>query len=118
MIISRLIMHHICGISLTRPNSALDKRTILSLYVPGFHRQVFKYVKVLSKSSKNSKEQKRTKGASLLRIRLQCTKSTKGSFLVADLLTMHKKNLHLRTNMPTSLYILEKMVTQPNNFRN
>ena len=29
---------------ITRPNCALDRRTILCLYVAGFQRQVFKYV--------------------------------------------------------------------------
>ena len=29
---------------LTRPSCALDRRSILCLYVPGFQRQVFKYV--------------------------------------------------------------------------
>ena len=28
--------------TITRPNCALDRRTILCLYVPGFQRQVFK----------------------------------------------------------------------------
>ena len=30
--------------SITRPNCALDRRTILCLYVSGFHRQTFKHV--------------------------------------------------------------------------
>ena len=38
--------------------------------VPGFQRQVFKYVKFLSERSKEIKEQKKN------RIRLQCTKCT------------------------------------------
>ena len=39
-------------------NCALDRRTILSLYVPGFQRQVFKHVKILSERSKEMKEQR------------------------------------------------------------
>ena len=30
--------------SITRPNCALDRSTILCLYIPGFQRQVLKYV--------------------------------------------------------------------------
>ena len=49
-----------------RPNCALDRRTILCLYVPGFHRQVFKPVEILSERSKESKEQKKKKGSVLV----------------------------------------------------
>ena len=31
-------------INITRPNCALDSRTVLCLYVPGIHRQTFKHV--------------------------------------------------------------------------
>ena len=51
---------------ITRPNCALDRRTILCLYVPGFQRQVFKQVKILSERSKGNKEQKRNKGSVLV----------------------------------------------------
>ena len=51
---------------ITRPNSALDMSTILCLYVPGFQRQVFKHVKVLSERSKESKEQKKNKRSVLV----------------------------------------------------
>ena len=50
----------------TRPNGALDRRTILCLYVPGFHRQVIKHVKILSERSKEMKEQKKNKGSVLV----------------------------------------------------
>ena len=44
-----------------------DEQSItLCLYVPGFQGQAFKRVKILSEGSKKMKEQKRTKGASLL----------------------------------------------------
>ena len=33
--------------NITRPNSALDKHTIFSLFLLGFQRQVFKHVKAL-----------------------------------------------------------------------
>ena len=48
---------------ITRPNCALDRRKILCLYVPGFQRQVYKHVKILSEKTK---EQRSTKGMSLL----------------------------------------------------
>ena len=51
---------------ITRPNFALDRRTILCLYVPGFQRQVFKHVKILSERSKEKKEQKKNKGSVLV----------------------------------------------------
>ena len=51
---------------ITRPNCALDRSTILCLYVPGFQRQVFKHVKTLSERSKESKEQKKNKGSVLV----------------------------------------------------
>ena len=44
------LLRYICSVWVTknrnsmRPNCALDRRTVLCLYVPGFHRQVFKYV--------------------------------------------------------------------------
>ena len=50
----------------TRPNCALDRRTNLCLYVPGFPLQVFKQVKILSERSEGTKEQKKKKGATLL----------------------------------------------------
>ena len=52
--------------NITRPNCALDWRTILCRYVPGFQRQVFKHVKILSERSKESKEQKNNKGSVLV----------------------------------------------------
>ena len=52
--------------NLTRPNCALDRRTVLCLYVPGFHRQVFKHGKILSERSKKMKEQKKNKGSVLV----------------------------------------------------
>ena len=55
-----------CFKFITRPNCALDRSTILCLYVPGFQRQVFKDVKILSERSKESKEQKKNKGSVLL----------------------------------------------------
>ena len=39
------------------------KVTILCLYVPGFQRQVFKHVQVLSQRSKKLKEEKKHKGS-------------------------------------------------------
>ena len=48
-----------------RPNCALDRRLILCLYVPGFQRQIFKHVKVLSERSKKKIEQKKNKGSIL-----------------------------------------------------
>ena len=51
---------------ITRPNCALDRSTVLCLYVPGFQRQVFKLVKNLSERSKESKEQKKNKGSVLV----------------------------------------------------
>ena len=53
--------HKQWNFDITRPNCDLDRRTILCLYVPGFQRQVFKHVKVLTKQSKESKEQKKNK---------------------------------------------------------
>ena len=51
-----------------KPNCALDTRTVLCLYVPGFQRRIFIHVKVLSERSNEMKEQKKRKtGASLLR---------------------------------------------------
>ena len=44
--------------SITRPNCALDRCTILCLYVPGFQRQVFKHVEILSERLKRMKEQR------------------------------------------------------------
>ena len=46
-----------------RPNCALDRRTILCMHVPGFQRQVFKNVKILSERSNEMKEQKKNKGS-------------------------------------------------------
>ena len=51
--------------NITRPNCALDRRTILCLHVPGFHRKVFKHVKILSERSKESKK-KKNKGSVLV----------------------------------------------------
>ena len=59
-------LHQKYSISITRPNCALDRSTILCLYVPGFQRQVFKYVKILSELSKRRKEQKKNKGSVLV----------------------------------------------------
>ena len=55
-----------CLSNITRPNCALDRRTILCLYVTGFHRQVFEHVKFLSERSKEMKEQKKNKGSVLV----------------------------------------------------
>ena len=52
--------------NITRPICALDRRTILCLYVPGFHGQVFKHVKILSERSKKMKEQKKNKWSVLV----------------------------------------------------
>ena len=52
--------------ALDRPNCALDRSTILCLYVPGFQRQVFKHVKILSERSQRRKEQKKNKGSVLV----------------------------------------------------
>ena len=49
-----------------RPNCALDRSPILCLYVPGFQRQVFKPVKILSERSKENREQKKNKGSVLV----------------------------------------------------
>ena len=49
----------------TRPNCALDRSTIFCLSVPGFQRQVFKHMKVLSEQSKEVKKQKKNKGSVL-----------------------------------------------------
>ena len=46
----------------TRPNCALDRRTILCLYVPEFQNQGFKHVEILLEKSKRMKEQKKNKG--------------------------------------------------------
>ena len=47
------------------------------LFVPGFQRQVFKHVNILSEGSKEMKEQKKNKGSVLCcEIRLQCIKFT------------------------------------------
>ena len=51
---------------ITRPNCALDRSTILCLYVPGFQSQVFNHVKILSERSKKIKEQKKNKGSVLV----------------------------------------------------
>ena len=51
---------------ITRPNCALDRRTIFCLYVPGFQRQVFKHVNLLREQSKESEEQKKNKGSVLV----------------------------------------------------
>ena len=51
---------------ITRPNCALDMRTILCLYVPGFQRQVFKHVKIVLERSKEMKKQKKKKGTVLV----------------------------------------------------
>ena len=54
------------GQIITSPNCALDRRTILCLYVPGFQRQVLKHVKNLSKLSKESIKQMKNKGGVLV----------------------------------------------------
>ena len=51
---------------ITRLNCALDRRTILFLYVPGFQRKVFKHVKILSERSKEMKKQKKNKESVLV----------------------------------------------------
>ena len=50
-----------------KPNCALDKHTLLCLYVPGFQRQVSKHVEILSERSKEMKNRRRTRGAFFLR---------------------------------------------------
>ena len=57
-----------------RPNCALDRRSILCLYVPGFQRQVFKHIKILSERSKENKEQKKNKRSNYKRG--NCAKKT------------------------------------------
>ena len=57
-------------IFITKPNCALDRCTILCLYVAGFRGQVFKNFQKWSERSKEIKEQRRTKWASLLRFGL------------------------------------------------
>ena len=52
--------------SITRPNCALDRRSNLCLYVPGFQRQVFTHVENLSERSKEMKERKKNKGSVLV----------------------------------------------------
>ena len=52
--------------NITRPNCALNRSTILCLYVPGFQRQFFQHVKILSDRSKENKEQKKNKGSFLV----------------------------------------------------
>ena len=59
--IKRCLLHQI----ITRPNCALDRLTILCLYVPGFHRQVFEHVKKFSGQLKEMKE-KKNKGSVLV----------------------------------------------------
>ena len=61
-----MVMFLFFFISITRPNFALDRSTILCLYVLGFQRQVYKHVKILSERSKESKEQKKNKGSILV----------------------------------------------------
>ena len=54
------VINHIKALTvITKPNCALDRRTILCLYVPRFQRQFFKHVKILSERSKKIKEQKK-----------------------------------------------------------
>ena len=48
--------------NITMLNCALDRSTILLLYVPGFQRQFFNYVKNLSDQIKRIKEQKKKQG--------------------------------------------------------
>ena len=55
-----------CFAIITWPNCALDGRIILFLYIPGFQRQVFKHIKILSERSKKIKEQKTNKGSVLV----------------------------------------------------
>ena len=43
----------------------MDRRTVLCLYVPGFSKQVFKHVSILSEPSPKIKEQKKKKGSVL-----------------------------------------------------
>ena len=52
--------------STLRGQTVLDRSTILCLYVPGFQRQVFKHVTILSERSKRRKEQKKNKGSVLV----------------------------------------------------
>ena len=51
---------------ITRPSCALDRRTILCLYVPGFQIQAFKHDKSLLECSKRIKEQKKNEGSVLV----------------------------------------------------
>ena len=48
---------------ITRPTSALDRRMILWLDVPGFQRQAFKQVEIFSERSKKLEEQITNKGS-------------------------------------------------------
>ena len=53
--------------SIRRPNCALDRRTILYLYVPaGFQRQIFKHVYFFCRSDGKTKDQKKNKGSVLV----------------------------------------------------
>ena len=65
---SRIMISAVCNFqaNITRPNCAVDRSTILGLYVPGFQRQVFKHVKILLERSKRRKEQKKNKGSVLV----------------------------------------------------
>ena len=47
----------------TGENFAMDRRTFLCLYFPGFPGQVFKPGKILSEQLKKLKEQKKNKGS-------------------------------------------------------
>ena len=69
---------------ITRPNCALDKPTLLCLYVPGFQRQVFKHVKILSERSKESKEQKKNKGSVLVAESTYNTQNAQFGLLLVD----------------------------------
>ena len=59
---------------ITRPNCALDRRTLLCLYAPGFQRQILTHIKSLSQRSKKKKKTRRTKGASLFQNSLKIHK--------------------------------------------
>ena len=60
---SEKIFQDVSKNSITRPNCALDRITILCLYVTGFQTQVFK---ILSERLKRMKEQKKNQGSVLV----------------------------------------------------
>ena len=83
---------YLCKHHITRPNCALDRRTILCLYVSGFQRQVFKHVEILSERSKESSEQKKNKGSVLVAESAYNTQNAQFGLVV------HEKTSRKQTN--------------------